>query len=288
MATEADFRRIGNYARMYNRDQNIDRRKCTRTVPLEVLCPGYSRTGTLSMQKALEILGYPTYHFSSMYDNVSECDLWLQAMNAKFDRRGDVLGKMFWDGLLGHVGAVTDAPCNLFARELVEFYPNAKVELVEREIESWFRSWTDFCQSAYNPVLYFIARLDPYWAGRIAGVGDFITQVQSGFAKDLGQVKARSRDAYKHHYRDVRELVENDKERLLEFNLKQGWKPLCQFLGKDIPDVPFPHENDKESNRKGFEELGVIALKHILRSVVVVTTLIGALFVALYLYRNSR
>ena len=67
MATDADFKRIGNYARMYNPSQNIDRRHAKRTVPMEVLCLGYSRTGTLTMQKAMEILGYPhPYHFSSV------------------------------------------------------------------------------------------------------------------------------------------------------------------------------------------------------------------------------
>ena len=288
MANEADFKRIGNYARMYNRDQNINRLKCTRTVPMQVLCPGYSRTGTLTMQKALEILGYPTYHFSSFYDNPSECDLWLRAMDAKFNGKGEVPGKRFWDGLLGHVGAVTDAPCNLFARELLEFYPDAKVVLVEREIESWFRSWMDFCQSAYNPILAIIARLDPYWAGRIASVGDAITQKQAGYAKNLGQVKARSKDAYKHHYRDVRDLIADDKERLLDFDLKQGWEPLCQFLGKPIPDTPFPHENDKDSNKKSFEELGIIAIKHILRNALAGAAAIGAPLAAAYYYRKSR
>lgn len=52
-------------ARMYNKDQNIDRRKSHRVVPMEVICPGYSRTGTLTMQKALEILGYPNVYVST-------------------------------------------------------------------------------------------------------------------------------------------------------------------------------------------------------------------------------
>ena len=25
--------------------------------------------------------------------------------------------------------------------------------------------------------------------------------------------------------------------------MKEGWEPLCKFLEKEIPDVPFPHEN---------------------------------------------
>ncbi|KAJ9615128.1 hypothetical protein H2200_001202 [Cladophialophora chaetospira] len=267
MATAADFARIGNYARMYNPDQNIDRLKCKRTVPMQVLCLGYSRTGTLTMQKALEVLGIPTYHFSSMYDNVREGDLWMKALDAKFDGKGEIPGKDFWDGLLGHVGGVTDAPCNLFARELMVAYPDAKVVLVEREMESWYRSWMDFCKSSYSPIISALGRLDPYWAGRITALGGLVTRIESGHAVDIDQAKVRSKDAYKHHYRDVRELIGGRESRLLNFDLKQGWKPLCDFLGKPVPNEPFPHENDKESNRKGFEELGVIAMKHILKNV---------------------
>lgn len=34
------------------------------------------------------------------------------------------------------------------------------------------------------------------------------------------------------------------KERLLDYELGLGWKPLCDFLGKDIPRKPFPHLNE--------------------------------------------
>jgi len=34
------------------------------------------------------------------------------------------------------------------------------------------------------------------------------------------------------------------KERLLEFNVKPGWGPLCKFLDLPVPDVPFPRVNE--------------------------------------------
>ena len=36
-------------------------------------------------------------------------------------------------------------------------------------------------------------------------------------------------------------------DRLLLFNVKQGWGPLCQFLGVPEPDCPFPRVNDRQS-----------------------------------------
>jgi len=287
MATEADFKRIGNYARMYNPDQNIDRKKSRRTVPLDVICPGYSRTGTLSMHKAMTILGYPDpHHFSSIYDNLSDADAWGEAIDAKYKGIGTMPDKAFFDGMLGHVGAVTDAPCMLFAEELIKFYPYAKVVLVERDINSWFKSWMAFCENAYQPVLYFFGRLDPGFMGRIVRIGWAITLPQTGFSENVDQARVRSRNAYRHHYRDVREVV--PKERLLDFQLKDGWEPLCAFLGKPVPDVPFPHENDTQANTQGFAELAQLSLKRILRNAAVAIIVTGAPVGAAYFYRLQR
>lgn len=43
------------------------------------------------------------------------------------------------------------------------------------------------------------------------------------------------------HCNMIRGLV--PKERLLEWKVEDGWEPLCKFLGKPIPDEPFPHVN---------------------------------------------
>ena len=33
------------------------------------------------------------------------------------------------------------------------------------------------------------------------------------------------------------------KENLLIWNVKDGWEPLCSFLGKEVPEGPIPHDN---------------------------------------------
>lgn len=90
-----------------------------------------------AMQQALQILGYENpYHFSSMYGNVRDADMWKEALLAKYQGPG-TFGRAGFDKLLGHVAAVTDAPCNIFGPELIEAYPEARIVLVEREIQSW-------------------------------------------------------------------------------------------------------------------------------------------------------
>lgn len=39
-------------------------------------------------------------------------------------------------------------------------------------------------------------------------------------------------------------------EKLLVFEPKQGWEPLCKFLNRPVPDQPFPHVNDTASFNK--------------------------------------
>merc|ERR1712187_347825 len=56
---------------------------------------------------------------------------------------------------------------------------------------------------------------------------------------DLDVLKA----GFDSHTRAVREAV--PKERLLEFDVKQGWEPLCKFLNLPVPNTAFPHVNDR-------------------------------------------
>ena len=44
-------------------------------------------------------------------------------------------------------------------------------------------------------------------------------------------------------------------EKLLWFDVREGWEPLCEFLGVDVPDVPFPHEFRRKDLLGGREAL---------------------------------
>lgn len=54
--------------------------------------------------------------------------------------------------------------------------------------------------------------------------------------------KSRSISSYKEHNERVREVIPSD--RLLVYDVRQGWEPLCNFLDVDeCPDIPFPKTN---------------------------------------------
>ncbi|KAJ7732175.1 P-loop containing nucleoside triphosphate hydrolase protein [Mycena metata] len=217
--------------------QWVDRRNARRTVPLQVLCLGISRTGTTSMTRALETLGYvKTNHGMDTFYNPYERQMWIEAMNAKFFGKGKLYVREDWDRLLGHCQAVTDAPHYLFARELIEAYPDAKVVLTIRDPDSWWRS-ASATIGVPIPLLRRVgALIDPNETTyetfvNLTWAALFGTENWRG---DAELCKAR----FTAHYDYVRSLV--PAERLLDFNVKEGWGPLCSFLGKEIPDEPFP------------------------------------------------
>ena len=164
-------------------------------------------------------------------------------MDAKYFNRGPLFKRTEWDQLLGSYSAVSaDPPAVAFAEDLVAAYPEAKVILVEREIESWYRSFDENIISAmwstFNEIVW---KLDSQLLGP---VGMCHRRWATGWMKShsKAEMQMKSRQAYRDHYALVRKVT--PKARLLEFRLEEGWAPLCEFLGKPVPDMPFPRVND--------------------------------------------
>ncbi|KAF4851853.1 hypothetical protein CGCSCA4_v003305 [Colletotrichum siamense] len=244
---------------LFKPDLNIDRRTCKRVVPLEVLALGMSKTGTSSMQRALMILGYDdVYHGFSMTSNICEVPLWTEGMHAKMNPQPGQkpFGRTEFDQLLGHCGAVCDLPPNFFGPELVRAYPESKVVLVERQFESWYKSFDEsIVNVAFNPVWRTLSWLRAKYVAEIDDIT--FTWLRYQFNSDTKEgILANAREGYKRHYDTIRR--ETPPERLLNYNLKDGWGPLCEFLEKPIPDVPFPHVNDHEAYH---EKLQIIIKK---------------------------
>lgn len=145
--------------------------------------------------------------------------------------------------LLGDHRACCDFPANVFGPELIAAYPDAKVILVERNIDAWYTSFKRVViDQTFEPISNFIASLDPVLRpmsqmGRPWAEGFFRSKTKAEFEKN-------ARAVYKSHYAEIRNLT--PKERLLDFELKDGWEPLCAFLGKQVPNVPFPMVNEGE------------------------------------------
>ena len=204
------------------------------------------RTGTASMQKALQILGYPTSHGFDMYRNKPDCDMWREAINSKYyGSTTPELNSDFWDQLLGHVSAVTDAPANMFGPELIKSYPDAKVILVERDVDVWYPSFERaLIKGLEMPFLDVFLKIDKETARMVPVAVDGIMKGQFG-ARDTKEYRRNAKDVYRRHYAEIRGLLKDQPDRLLEYKLGSGWSPICEFLGKPVPEgVEFPRVNE--------------------------------------------
>ncbi|KAM3421675.1 hypothetical protein BST61_g2060 [Cercospora zeina] len=218
---------VGDFEAMQHAT-NIDRRTCSRVVPLKLLCLGLSRTGTASLRQALIDLGYSdVYHYASiMNENPRDAEMWNDALDAKFDA-SSTHKKPFtredWDQLLGHCMATTDTPSVIFYRELLEAYPEAKVILTVRDNpEAWIKS--------YQNTIGKVVR----WYDMISTL---VNDMEKGTSED-------SVKYYQSYNEEIKRLV--PRENLLVMNVKEGWKPLCEFLDVEKPEWEFPQVNSAE------------------------------------------
>ena len=167
----------------------------------------------------------------------------MEAVNAKFFNQGKSYGRAEFDALLGNCAAVTDMPCACFWEELMVAYPEAKIVLVERDIEDWYRSFDAiFVTELFSRVAgVSVNYIEPLVGSQI---GLLSRKILYGYfhANTPDEVRKNARGVYREHYRRIREAA--PKERLLEYRLGEGWEPLCKFLGKEMPDLPFPRINE--------------------------------------------
>jgi hypothetical protein len=209
------------------------------------------------MKAAYEILGYPTYHWVSMMENPPDIDLWISLLEKKYPpssttspspsnkTKGNSLTLADFDALLGHVSAVTDSPSNAFASDLILAYPTAKVILVERDTESWFKSFDRNVISSFSaPLTRLLVLLEPSFIGKQGRIGQLLMRGQWG-ADTFEEWRGNARGKYEEHNKEIKKMV--DKERLLVYKLGSGWEPLCKFLGKEVPEgIAFPRVNETE------------------------------------------
>lgn len=222
---------------------------------LRVIGAGFGRTGTLSLREALVRLGFaPCDHMLENIEHPERFPLWRDALRRA--RAGEAID---WRPLLGGYRAIVDWPGAYFWRELIAAHPEAKVILTVRDPARWY-------ESSLATIFSMRSRADESAAARTALriVRLFLPAMREVFqtVNDViwqGTFHGRFDDrehairVFREHNRQVEETV--PPERLLVFDVKEGWEPLCAFLGVPVPEnEPFPHLNDAESFRRRTQE----------------------------------
>ncbi|RAL03914.1 sulfotransferase family protein [Aspergillus ibericus CBS 121593] len=238
-------------------------RVCTK--PLRVICTGLPRSATESLSTALEQLGYQPYHgWDLVFDSPGYIQEWAALARRKYDGApdGDFHATAAeFDALLGDHDAVLDSVPAMFAAELIEAYPDAKVVMNTRsDLDAWHQSmmktlvaetegsWKTWFVSTFNAEMFWL--WEAYYT--YAYVGLF--RAPKGKTASRG-IEKNGKWVYRDHCNMVRGMV--SKDRLLEWSVEDGWGPLCEFLGEKVPDEPFPKGNNPAAfKNKIAEKLG--------------------------------
>jgi hypothetical protein len=214
---------------------------------MKVIGAGLPRTATTTQMFALEQLGFgPCYHMRDLLANLEgELPLWEAVAE----------GKPEWDRIFGAANSTVDWPSARYYGELLEHYPEAKVLLSVRGCEEWAASMHETIWSMFfgESVMHYVSEartvVDPLWRRYIKlmshmnweeGVGAFAGDPST----EAGLIAAMERWNER-----VKDTVSAD--RLLVWNPKEGWGPLCEFLEVPVPVEPLPRLNDTVSFREG-------------------------------------
>jgi len=202
---------------------------------LKVIGAGLGRTATFSLKFALEHLGLgPCYHMSEVFAGGRRTvPQWLAAIEGRPD----------WDAVFDGYQSTTDYPACTYWRELADHFPKAKVVLTVRDAESWFESVSE---TIFSEAMQ----------GSLKGsaVGDMMQGVVfDHFDGDITD-RAYMTDWFERRNQAVIDAL--PPERLLVYSPKQGWEPLCAFLGVPVPAGPFPRVNSRDELTEQSDEHG--------------------------------
>ncbi|WP_293906189.1 sulfotransferase family protein [Phenylobacterium sp.] len=191
---------------------------------LQVIGSGLGRTGTLSSKLALEQLGFgPCHHMVEVFMHPQTLPLWVAAGAGQGD----------WDAMFAGYRSMVDHPGCMYWRELAAHYPDAKVLHTVRDPGKWFDSTQ---ATIFAPRPADAPEMPPPMKA-------FLDTVANWYGGDRND-RAFMLDFFARHTEAV--IAGVPKDRLLVFDVAQGWEPLCAFMDVPVPDTPFPRENSTQ------------------------------------------
>ncbi|MGB0262485.1 MAG: sulfotransferase family protein [Henriciella sp.] len=213
---------------------------------LKVIGAGFGRTGTLSMKAALEQLGYlKTHHMVEVLSAGSgaQLDYWDQIGQGEAPD---------WHAVFDGYQACVDFPACGYWRELAEAFPEAKVILNVRDFDAWYAS--------ADATIFQVASGFPVWMRRIPRIKKIRRMLdaviwQAVFKGRFGD-KAFTKQIWEQHLGNVQ--AELPPDRLLVFDVRDGWEPLCAFLDVPVPEGAFPRLNDTQQFGKLLKRLRML------------------------------
>jgi len=231
-----------------------------------VLGAGLPRTGTMSTRAALKILlKGDVYHMATvMHERPDHHPLWRKAIAGNATDAD-------WRTILADYRGGVDYPISFFYKEIYKAYPNAKVILNVRDPKKWYQSVNNSIRKAHGtaaswPCSWFLRFIGKYSSVSLVGqMSDAIPKNSNtglGMFSTVGKGENEAVEFFNKHVEEVKSVI--PAENLLVWEVKQGWGPLCEFLGLPVPDVPFPNVNDTAEIENGRQAILKISYMFVL------------------------
>lgn len=214
---------------------------------MRVIGSGFGRTGTLSTKHALEELGFaPCYHMEEVFRNpLTHVPVWADHLAGR---------PVDWARHFSPYEAAVDFPASIVYRDLMDVFPEAKVLHTVRDPDRWYDSTRE--------TIYLARDLWPGWMrAAVPPVRDLSRVIDGmiwdGLFEGRFEDRAWAIDRYEQWTDEVIATVPAD--RLLVFDVREGWGPLCEFLGVLEPAGPFPNVNDRDTMLRRFRRVRVVS-----------------------------
>ena len=196
---------------------------------LRVVGAGVGRTGTSSLKLALErLLCQPCHHMYEVFVDPLDIPRWTAAIDGE---------PVDWSTMCAGYAAVVDWPGAAFWPEMTAANPDALVVLSVRDPAGWYRS-------ASNTIFELYDNPPPEMAAWFGAMRRLLAQrFNCAFDDEQAMI-----DTFVRHNEAVRQAI--PRGRLLEWTATDGWEPLCDRLGVEVPSDPFPCTNDTNQWRE--------------------------------------
>ncbi|MER3373130.1 MAG: sulfotransferase [Allomuricauda sp.] len=218
---------------------------------IKIIGAGFPRTGTTTLKRSLEILYCDrVYHMKELLVNPVQLKYWKELSET---------GTTQWDELYNGFDGTVDFPGYPWYKEHMKRYPDAKVILTVRDFDAWYKSVdsTVYRAGPQTPgekiKMLFKLVTTPRIRKVVACIKFF---KKTFFVGEMGgqfENKEHAKMVWEKHIQGVKAHVPNDK--LLVYDVLDGWAPLCKFLGVEEPAEPLPHLNKKENFKEMLPKL---------------------------------
>jgi len=214
-------------------------------VALKIIGAGFGRTGTNSLKLALEILeSQPCHHMLE----VLPCENQIKWFHEKAHGK-----TVIWDEVFENYGSAVDWPSSAYYKELADHYPDSKVILSIRDPDNWYDSTKE--------TIYFVSTEIPKWllflSSKKRQIYEMIKKtIWQGVFDGKFEDREYAVNVFKKHIKKVKSAIPED--RLLIHEAKEGWEPLCEFLGKPVPNQPYPRVNEANTFKKQIGKIKIL------------------------------